>query len=537
MTSSRKGKIKQTLALFIFIEILLPSFIIKTAFGGGEVIVKPPEIQLISGEDIPEKAPEFFERLLEKLGIPLSDFAVKALVIWTRYENTKAYWNPLATTWDMREKSWNFNEAGVKNYADMETGVQATANTLKLSYYKAILEMLAGKAFNKEEIQRAVATWTYGPKNAVNRMNDPYIVNLVNEWWSEWQAKVPAKPPFEIVKCDISPKEAGIGEKISVSVLIKNNDDVERTFYGILHIKDPEGNERELPGYGTVNIGPKAFSVMTFSWTIGEEYLIGEYDISLVVFAKGLEGKIVPIPNAFKIITSLYDQKSLFYKNRYKATYLISITREEMEENRRDIEDKLKKPLRTAIMKAPLEVIKICLKEALEKLAGEYGPATGLITEIAEDIMEGKYKDVPKDLAKEIIKDSFLLELKDMLIAQGVSAAEAALLAKAVGIAIALGIPIGAALDIVYGPYPIMKQDISYGIEFMHYTLATQGHVNFIIKKIGQNEFDIYLISYEKILVAGRVDKNPGEAIPYYIGRYDQLPYIFLRKIQESGSW
>ena len=228
-----------------------------------------------------------------------------------------------------------------------------------------------------------------------------------------------------------------------------------------------------------------------------------------------------------------YDQKSLNIKKRWENAYLISITKEELEENREDIEDKLKKPLRTAIIKAPLEVVEICLKETLKKIAGEYGPVLGVLAEVAKDMIEGKYGDIPKDLAKEIIKQSFLLELKKALIAQGVSATTAALLTKAVGISIAFGIPIGTAINLVYGSYPIMKQEISYGIEFMYYTLATLGHVNFIIVKTEQSKFDVWLISYEKRLVAGRVDINPNKAIPYYIGTYDKLPKIFLRKMLE----
>jgi len=296
------GKIKQTLALFILIELLFSSFTIQTALGGGKVTVNPPETYLIPGKDVPKKAPEFFERVLEKLGIPLSDFAVKALVIWTKYENTNAYWNPLATTWDMGEKSWNFNDAGVKNYADMETGVQATANTLKLSYYKAILEMLAGKAFNKEEIQKAVATWTYGSKNAVNRMNDPYLVNLVNEWWSEWQAKVPAKPPFEIVKCDISPKKVRIEERVSFTVTIKNMDNIARKFSVSFAVQDPNGNWHTSPSKD-FTVSPENIGSVNLEWFIDSSALAGHYNVNITIWASELNKmETKEIINAFEVL-------------------------------------------------------------------------------------------------------------------------------------------------------------------------------------------------------------------------------------------
>jgi hypothetical protein len=135
---------------------------------------------LIPGRDVPTEAPDFFPSVLTKLHIPTSQFAVQVLTIWTNYENTGAYWNPLATTLPMGEKSWNFNEAGVKNYVDKETGFQATANTLALHYYESIREMLAIKSFNEQNLRQAVANWS-----GLNP-NDPYVVNLVGEWRNIW---------------------------------------------------------------------------------------------------------------------------------------------------------------------------------------------------------------------------------------------------------------------------------------------------------------------------------------------------------------
>jgi hypothetical protein len=56
----------------------------------------------------------FFEEVLQRLNIDLSDFALDALEAWKRYENTRAFWNPLATTKKMEGK-WNtrFNFAFV----------------------------------------------------------------------------------------------------------------------------------------------------------------------------------------------------------------------------------------------------------------------------------------------------------------------------------------------------------------------------------------------------------------------------------------
>jgi len=145
--------------------------------------------RMIPGKDVPTETPDFFPSVLAKLNIPASQFALQAFSIWTNYENTNAYWNPLATTWNMGEKSWNFNWAGVKNYADKETGIQATANTLALNYYESIREMLAIQSFNEQHLREAVATWSgLDP-------NDAYVVNLVNEWRNIYPVSL-NQPPF-----------------------------------------------------------------------------------------------------------------------------------------------------------------------------------------------------------------------------------------------------------------------------------------------------------------------------------------------------
>jgi internalin A len=165
------------------------------------------------GKDVPEKAPDFFEGVLNQLSVPISDFALEALKVWTRYENTEACWNPLATTWDMGEKSWDFNTAGVKNYVDKDTGVEATANTLSLSYYEAIREMLARQSFDEEAIQQAVATWSG------LSANDPYVVNLVNEWEELYQSDL---IPPTVNAFDVTPSSVTLGNTFTISYTVSD---------------------------------------------------------------------------------------------------------------------------------------------------------------------------------------------------------------------------------------------------------------------------------------------------------------------------
>jgi parallel beta-helix repeat protein len=192
VTPSPSGSITSTLTISVAITATPGSYTIIVQGNSGTLthsvdisLEITSTLTLIPGKDVPAEAPDFFPSLLTKLDIPITEFAVQALTIWTNYENTNAYWNPLATTWDMGEKSWDFNEAGVKNYVDKETGVQATANTLALHYYESIREMLAIQSFNEQQLREAVATWS-GLDST-----DPYVVNLVNEWRSIYPENQP----------------------------------------------------------------------------------------------------------------------------------------------------------------------------------------------------------------------------------------------------------------------------------------------------------------------------------------------------------
>lgn len=67
--------------------------------------------------------------LLSALGIRITKRKLLALVSWMQAEGSQASFNPLATT-----QAWpgatNFNSVGVKNYATLEDGILATAQTL-----------------------------------------------------------------------------------------------------------------------------------------------------------------------------------------------------------------------------------------------------------------------------------------------------------------------------------------------------------------------------------------------------------------------
>ena len=89
----------------------------------------------------------FANAVLEAMGADTSRGTIEALVAWMGKENTKAGFNPLATTLDYGENTWfnTFGDQGqyhVRNYADFQTGVEATVRTLRGGYYPKIIEAL-----------------------------------------------------------------------------------------------------------------------------------------------------------------------------------------------------------------------------------------------------------------------------------------------------------------------------------------------------------------------------------------------------------
>jgi hypothetical protein len=80
--------------------------------------------------------------VLKGIGIPPSPENLRFMQAWSNSEGGTASFNPLNTTWSVPGKQTLYNSAGVKNYADYQTGVNATILTLKQSYYNNIKNAL-----------------------------------------------------------------------------------------------------------------------------------------------------------------------------------------------------------------------------------------------------------------------------------------------------------------------------------------------------------------------------------------------------------
>jgi murein L,D-transpeptidase YcbB/YkuD len=77
------------------------------------------------------------------LSKPVGINNLRSVVTWIASENSKALFNPLDSTLQY-EASTDYNEAGVKNYATYEEGIQATKATILNGLYPAILGALDG---------------------------------------------------------------------------------------------------------------------------------------------------------------------------------------------------------------------------------------------------------------------------------------------------------------------------------------------------------------------------------------------------------
>jgi hypothetical protein len=67
------------------------------------------------------------------------------IVGWSTFEtntNSGARFNLLNTTQPGIEGATNFNSAGVKNFPNYQSGIQATVETLKNGYYPTLVEAL-----------------------------------------------------------------------------------------------------------------------------------------------------------------------------------------------------------------------------------------------------------------------------------------------------------------------------------------------------------------------------------------------------------
>lgn len=121
---------------------------------------------------------EWATDLLRLANWPRTKSNLVALVAWLAAEGTEAKWNPLATT-----KPWpgatNFNSVGVKNYADLASGLSATLDTLRDS----------GHGYGGIRRRLRIGAWPRSTLRAVERSDwgtGGLAVQIVDDVRSAW---------------------------------------------------------------------------------------------------------------------------------------------------------------------------------------------------------------------------------------------------------------------------------------------------------------------------------------------------------------
>lgn len=116
---------------------------------------------------------EVYEAILTGVGAPVTKENMKFMYAWRQGEGAKAAFNPFNTT-KKKEKSTFYNclsrkndkcVGGVRNYSSQQEGIDATIETLKLSYYSCITDGLKNDIGAKKiarQCKQALKTWGTG---------------------------------------------------------------------------------------------------------------------------------------------------------------------------------------------------------------------------------------------------------------------------------------------------------------------------------------------------------------------------------------
>jgi hypothetical protein len=114
----------------------------------------------------------FYNKLLEKLSAPKTESNINFLKAWRQAEGGKASWNPFNTTYEL-SNSTNYNSIGVKNYNNINDGVNATFLTLNKKIYSNIVSSLKKGIANKEDLLKLVTEWQEPKEDLWNWVRGP----------------------------------------------------------------------------------------------------------------------------------------------------------------------------------------------------------------------------------------------------------------------------------------------------------------------------------------------------------------------------
>lgn len=126
---------------------------------------------------------DFYKEILKRLGANETPEKIKFLKAWRQGEGGGARNNPFNTTRNIPgDADTKYNSAGVRNYPDAQTGLDATVATLSLSYYKEIVSLLRKDDVTARELGHCASLKKWGTGNRVTKVlamgniNPPPIV-------------------------------------------------------------------------------------------------------------------------------------------------------------------------------------------------------------------------------------------------------------------------------------------------------------------------------------------------------------------------
>jgi hypothetical protein len=127
-------------------------------------------IDTINVNDLEDK--NFYAKLLENLGAPITDENMKFMYAWRQAEGKGGTYNPFNTTWDI-PGSTVMNSHGVRNYKTIEDGLVATVKTLKNGRYDCIVNGLK-KDIGASNIARCESLKVWGTGDLVAQVVNSY---------------------------------------------------------------------------------------------------------------------------------------------------------------------------------------------------------------------------------------------------------------------------------------------------------------------------------------------------------------------------
>lgn len=116
---------------------------------------------------------KFYESVLSCLGAKPTKGNMSFFYAWRQSESGKAKFNPFNTTMKM-PGSTNYNSVGVKNYMSIEDGIRATCKTLKLNYYRDIVEGLKNDV-GLYKLSRMKGLQKWGTGDLIAKVADGYL--------------------------------------------------------------------------------------------------------------------------------------------------------------------------------------------------------------------------------------------------------------------------------------------------------------------------------------------------------------------------